>query len=254
MWKTILLEKPEECIAVLTINRPEAMNALNSRVLGDLESALAVIRADEAITVLIVTGSGSKAFVAGADIAEMAGMNAEQGRAFSAMGHRVMAALENLDQVSIAAVNGFALGGGNELALACDLRIAADTASFGQPEVGLGIPAGFGGTQRLPRMIGASRAKMLLYTGDRIKADEAFRIGLADMIVPAADLMAEAMKLAGKICKQRKFAVQQSKKCVQKGLESSFEAGSSYEAQAFGMCFATDDQKKAMQAFLTKKK
>ncbi len=254
MWKTILLERPQDGVAVLTVNRPEAMNSLNSQVLSDLEAAVAAIRADASIDVVIVTGAGPKVFVAGADIAEMANMTAEQGRAFSAFGHRVMSALESLDQVVIAAVNGFALGGGNELALACDIRVAADSAQFGQPEVGLGIPAGFGGTQRLPRLIGPGRAKLLLYTADRIRADEAYRIGLVDMVVPAAELMASALGLAEKIRKQRKFAVQQTKKCIAKGLESSLDAGLSYEAQAFGLCCATTDQKEAMNGFLAKKK
>ena len=254
MWKTILFERPQEGVALLTINRPEAMNALNSQVLRDLEEAVASIRADASIEVVILTGAGPKAFVAGADIAEMAVMTAEQGRAFSDFGHRVMSALENLDAVVIAAVNGFALGGGNELALACDIRVAADSAQFGQPEVSLGITAGFGGTQRLPRLIGPGRAKLLLYTADRIKADEAYRIGLADLVVPAADLMASVLGLAEKIRKQRKFAVQQTKKCIARGLDSSLDAGLSYEAQAIGLCFATADQKEAMTAFLTKKK
>ena len=244
MYENILFEK-KDGVAYLTLNRPDRLNALNSAVLKELDEALAEIDGDAEIRVLVVKGAGEKALAAGADITEMQSMEAEAGMAFGAFGQKVFAKIEALRQPVIAMIPGFALGGGCELALACDIRIASEKARFGQPEVGLGITAGFGGTQRLPRLVG--RGKM-------IDAAEALRIGLVDKIVPHDALAAEVSALAEGIARQARCAVQQTKRCIRHGLESGLESGLSYEAQAFGLCFSTKDQKDRMDAFVNRRR
>ena len=253
MYENILFEK-KDGVAYLTLNRPDQLNALNSAVLKELDDALAAIDGDAEIRVLVVRGAGEKALAAGADITEMQSMEAEAGMAFGAFGQKVFAKIEALRQPSIAMIPGFALGGGCELALACDIRIASEKARFGQPEVGLGITAGFGGTQRLPRLVGRGAASLLLFSGNMIDAAEALRIGLVDKIVPHDALAAEVSALAEGIARQARCAVQQTKRCIRHGLESGLESGLSYEAQAFGLCFSTQDQKDRMRAFVNRRR
>jgi enoyl-CoA hydratase len=252
MYQNVTLEI-KEGIAVLTINRPKQLNALNGETLVELGQAVAEIEQNKDIDVVIVTGAGEKSFVAGADIAEMKDKTPVEGRDWGKLGNEVFYRLENLPQPTIAAVNGFALGGGCELAMACDIRIASEKAKFGQPEVGLGITPGFGGTQRLPRLVGKGKAKELIFTGDIIKADEAAKIGLVNKVVPAEELMSAAMEMAKKIQSKAKVAVQQSKLAINRGMEADLVTGIGYEAQAFAVCFATEDQKEAMDAFVNKR-
>ena len=240
-------------IAVLTVNRPKALNALNAETLNDISAALDEIIADGSVRAVIVTGAG-KAFVAGADIAQMRDFNAQEGRNFGQLGHAVFRKIELMPQPVIAAVNGFALGGGCELAMACDIRLASESAKFGQPEVTLGITAGFGGTQRLPRIVGSGLASELLFSGNMIDAQEAYRIGLVNHVYPADALMDEAMKLANKILGCAPVAVEMSKSAVQRGLNLDIDSGQAYEANVFGFTFSTEDQKEGMTAFLEKRK
>lgn len=249
-----LLYEAGNGIGLITLNRPQALNALNTELLTELNSLLDSIAQDKTISVVIVTGSGDKSFVAGADIAEMRGLTAVEGRNFGKFGQSVFAKLDNLPQPVIAAVNGFALGGGCELALACDIRIASEKAKFGQPEVGLGITPGFGGTQRLPRLIGKGRAKELLYTGDIIDAQEAYRLGLVNKVTAADNLLNEARALAERIMSRAEVAVKLCKAAVNQGLEMDLASGTAYEAEAFGLCFATADQTEGMSAFIEKRK
>lgn len=246
----IKLEKTGH-VAVMTISRPEALNALDSSVLGDIAATAEKVRNDEDIRVLVVTGEG-KAFVAGADIGEMKSLNADEGRAFGLKGQAALTAIEELPIPVIAAVNGFALGGGCELSLCADIRIASEKAKFGQPEVGLGITPGFGGTQRLPRVIGLSKAMELILTGRMIKADEALSIGLVDKVVPPEALMDEALALANVIAANAPVAVRNSKAAIRRFTGASLRADLEKEAELFGACFATHDQKMAMEAFVTK--
>ena len=252
-WETLILEK-EDGIGILKINRPKALNALNGQVMTDLQNCLPQIAADADIKVLIITGEGDRSFVAGADIGQMQPLDAPAGAAWGRLGQAVMTEIENLPQPVIAAVNGFALGGGDELAIACDIRVASNKAKFGQPEVGLGITPGFGGTQRLPRLVGFGRARYLLYTADIIDAKTALDWGLVDFVVEPEQLMDTAKGIAKKIIKQRNFAVQQTKQCALRGVEAPLKTALEFEAQAFGLCFATQDQKDAMYNFLNKKK
>jgi enoyl-CoA hydratase len=239
--------------ALLTVSRPEALNALNLDTLKELEQTLTQAEADKDVYVLVITGAG-KAFVAGADISQMKDFNAVEGKAFGELGNRVFSKLENMSKPVIAAVNGYALGGGCELAMACDIRIASEKAKFGQPETGLGITPGFGGTQRLPRIVGAAKAKELIFTAANIGAEEALRIGLVSRVVPAEELPAAALELAEKIAANAQIAVRQSKDAVNRGLQTDIQTGLAYEAQAFAVCFATEDQKDAMSAFVNKSK
>ena len=240
-------------IAIVTIDRPEALNALNLDVLTELEMVVSQAEKDKDVYVLIVTGAG-RSFVAGADIAQMKDLTADEGRAFGEFGNRVFMKIESLSKPVIAAINGFALGGGCELAMACDIRIAGEKAKFGQPEVGLGITPGFGGTQRLPRIVGLSKAKELILTAQTIGADEALRIGLVSQVVPGEELMDTVLDLAGKIAKNAQIAVRQSKAAINKGMQCDIETGAAFESQAFGVCFSTEDQKAGMTAFLDKVK
>ena len=240
-------------IATITIDRPDALNALNLDVLAELEMVVSQAEQDRDVYVIIITGAG-RAFVAGADISQMKDLTADEGRAFGEFGNRVLRKIESLAKPVIAAVNGFALGGGCELAMSCDIRIAGEKAKFGQPEVGLGITPGFGGTQRLPRIVGLSKAKELILTAQTIDADEALRIGLVSSVVPGEKLMDAALEMAGKIAQNAQVAIRQSKAAIDKGMQCDIETGAAFETQAFGLCFATEDQKDAMTAFLNKSK
>lgn len=252
-YETIIVEK-EDYLATITINRPKALNAINSQVLYDLEAAVKEVKADDAIKVVIITGAGEKSFVAGADITFMLPLSPHEGRFFSNLGERVLRSIELMEKPVIAAVNGFALGGGCELAMACDIRLAAENALFAQPEVGLGVIPGFGGTQRLPRLIGEGRAKELTYTCDNINAEEAYRIGLVNHIYPADQLMEQARKMAKKIASKAPLAVGYAKFAIGKGMQVDLDSGMSIESDMFGMCCATKDQKEGMGAFVEKRK
>ena len=249
----VLLEKKDH-IAVATIHRPEALNALNSQVLKDLNELVDLIEADSSIYALVLTGAGEKAFVAGADIGEMSTLTREEGEAFGRKGNDTFRRIETLPIPTIAAVNGFALGGGCELSMSCDIRLCAENAVFGQPEAGLGITPGFGGTQRLARLVGPGMAKQMIYTAKNIKADEALRIGLVNAVYPAGELMAAAEKLAGKIAGNAPIAVRACKKAINDGLQVDIEHGAVIEEKLFGSCFGTADQKEGMSAFLEKRK
>ena len=242
-----------DLVGVVTIDREKALNALNPEVLNDLEAVLDAVPFDRT-RCLIVTGAGSKSFVAGADIAAMSTMTKEQGRAFSKRGNDVFRKIEKLPVPVIAAVNGFALGGGCELSLSCDIRIASENALFGQPEAGLGITPGFGGTQRLARTIGVGRAKELIYTTRKVKADEALKIGLVNAVYPQDQLLDEALKLAGRIARNAPIAVRQCKKAINLGLQVDIDTAVSIEAELFGFCLQTKDQQNAMTAFVEKRK
>lgn len=252
-FQNIILEK-EDYLAILTINRPKALNALNGETLFEIEAAVKDIKADPNIKVVIVTGRGDKSFVAGADITFMLPLSPAEGRYFSDVGEKVFRQIELLEKPVIAAVNGFALGGGCELAMACDIRLAAENALFGQPEVGLGIIPGFGGTQRLPRLIGEGRAKELTYTADNVKADEAYRVGLVNHVYPQDQLMEEARKMAKKIASKAPMAVGYAKFAIGKGMQVDIDTAMSIESDMFGMCCATEDKFEGMTAFVEKRK
>ena len=249
----VLLEKKGP-YAVATIHRPEALNALNSQVLADLAELLDTVEADEEIRALVITGAGEKAFVAGADIGEMSTLTKAEGEAFGKKGNDVFRRLETLPIPTIAAVNGFALGGGCEISMSCDIRICSDNALFGQPEVGLGITPGFGGTQRLARLIGPGKAKEMVFASRNIKADEAYRVGLVNAVYTQEELMPAAKKLAGAIAKMAPIAVRNSKKAMNDGLQTDMDQAIVIEEKLFGGCFETEDQKNGMQAFLEKRK
>lgn len=249
----LILEKGEG-IGVLYLNRPEALNALNAALLKELAQAVDDIAADEEIQVLIITGAGGKAFAAGADIKYMQPLSAVDGRVLGALGQSAFRKVAELEKPVIAVINGFALGGGCELAMSCDIRLASDKAKFGQPEVGLGITPGFGGTQLLPRIIGEGRAKELIFTGEVIGAEEAYRLGLVNRIYPADTLMDEARKLAARIAANAPLAVNYSKVAINRGMQADIDTGMAIEADLFGLCFSTEDQKNGMEAFLQKTK
>lgn len=251
-FKYLELEKKEK-VGILSFNRPEVMNALNSEVLYELRDAIDFIEADDEIAVLILTGKG-KAFVAGADIAEMKSLTADEGRTFGSLGSDVFRKLELMEKPVIAAVNGFALGGGCELALSCDMRIASEKAKFGQPEVSLGITPGFAGTQRLPRIIGRAKAKELIFTGKMINAKEAERLLLVNQVVAPEALIDEAINLANQIVSNGQIAVKYAKAAINRGCDIDFESGNEIEKNYFGLCFATEDQKEGMAAFLERRK
>lgn len=249
----VRLEKTEN-IGIVRIDRPEAMNALNEEVLAELSSALEEAAADPEIKAIIITGEG-KAFVAGADIARMQGLNEQTGRDFGRMGQQVFRRIETMDKAVIAAVNGFALGGGCELAMACDIRIAAERAKFGQPEVSLGITPGYSGTQRLPRLVGKGRAMELILTGNIITAEAAASMGLVNQVVPQENLLEAALAMARKIAGNAPLAVSYSKKAIREGMETAdMDEAILMEAELFAKCFASSDQKEGMAAFLEKRK
>ena len=249
-----IIYSAENGIATITINRPKALNALNLATMTELKDVVAKIAVDPEVKVVIITGSGSKSFVAGADIVEMSTKNAVEGRVWGQVGQDTFTAIENLPQPVIAAINGFALGGGCELSCACDIRYASENAKFGQPEVGLGITPGFGGTQRLPRVVGRGYGKELIFTAQMIDAQEAYRIGLVNKVVPQEQLMDEVKKTAKKIASNAKIAVQLAKAAVNRGINCDVITGIAYEAEVFGLCFATEDQKEGMGAFVEKRK
>lgn len=252
-YQNLLLEQSEPGIYLLTVNRPQALNALNAATLDELVLALAQVAADPAARALLVTGAGDKAFVAGADISEMQQLTAAQAQAFSEKGMRVMHALEGLPVPAIALVQGYALGGGCELALACDWIIAGEQAVFGQPEVNLGIPPGFGGTQRLARLVGRARALELVTTARQVRADEALAIGLVTQVVPAAELRERGMAAARMIAAKGPIAVRLAKQAVQRGQDLDLANACAYETAAFALAFATADQQEGMRAFLEKR-
>jgi len=252
-FQNILLEQPEPGVYLLTLNRPKALNALNSATLDELAQAIAQVAADDGARALLVTGAGEKAFVAGADIGEMLNYSAEQAHEFSRKGMRVMHALEALPVPVIALVNGYALGGGCELAMACDWILAAENAVFGQPEVNLGIPPGFGGTQRLTRLVGRALALELLTTARQIKADEALRIGLANRVCPGAQLRDQGFDMARAIATKGPVAVRLAKQAAQRGQDLDLANACILESHSFARAFATADQKEGMHAFLEKR-
>ncbi len=243
----------EGAVAVLTINRPKALNALNSAVLDEINEAIDAVDLNT-IRALIITGAGEKSFVAGADIGEMSTLTKEQGEAFGKKGNDVFRKIETLPIPVIAAVNGFALGGGCELSMACDIRICSENAVFGQPEVGLGITPGFGGTQRLARTVGVGMAKQLIYTARNIKSAEALRIGLVNAVYPLEELMPAAKKMAGIIASNAPIAVRNCKKAINDGLQTDIDNALVIEEKLFGDCFETEDQKYGMAFFLDRNK
>ncbi len=251
-YETLTLEQPEPGIQLLTINRPKALNALSPQLLQELFAALCAVEADHGTRCLLVTGAG-KAFVAGADIAAMRGMSPLEGREFALKGHGCTRMLELMPFPVIALVNGFALGGGCELALACDWIIASENAVFGQPEVNLGVCPGFGGTQRLPRLVGKALALELICTGRQVKAEEALRIGLVNHVVAPDKLMEQGLHLARMVCSKGPLAVKMSKHLVQRGQDLDLANANAMEADVFGLLCATEDKREGMTAFLEKR-
>ncbi|MEE9151067.1 MAG: enoyl-CoA hydratase-related protein [Thermoplasmata archaeon] len=251
--KNVMVEKDNN-IGIITVNRPQALNALNSETLSDLGTAFKALGDDAEVDVIIITGSGEKAFVAGADIKEMKDLSPMEARKFMHFGQSVFNVIDNLPKPTIAAVNGYALGGGCELALACDMILASEKAKFGLPEVTLGIHPGFGGTQRLPRLVGAAKAKELIFTGEMIDANEALRIGLVNKVVPPEKLIEEAKTLAQKILKNGQIAIRLVKSAINAGLNVPLEKGLAYEAETQGLAFATEDKNEGFEAFLEKRK
>ncbi|HEY8427954.1 MAG TPA: enoyl-CoA hydratase-related protein [Sandaracinaceae bacterium] len=252
MSELVLFEQ-DGPIATITVNRPDKLNALDGAVLSALHDAIEKLRSAESVRCAILTGAGDKAFVAGADIAAMKGMSVEEARAFAQKGHALGAAIEELPIPVIAAVNGFALGGGCELALACDFIHASDKARFGQPEVKLGVIPGFGGTQRLARRVGIARARELVYSGAMISAADALAIGLVNAVHPHGELMAKVRALATTIAEMGPFAVAQAKRVLREGEERPLPEANAIEVEGFARCFATQDQKEGMAAFLEKR-
>ena len=251
--ENVLLEKQGH-VSIITINRPKALNALATEVLQELEQVVATVENDKDTYCAIITGAGDKSFVAGADIVEMKDKNVEEAAEYGAYGNKIFRMIEQLHCPVIAAINGFALGGGCELAMTCDIRIASENAIFGQPEVGLGITPGFGGTQRLARLVPVGIAKEMIYTGRNIKAEKAEEIGLVNKVVAAQDLMPFALKMANGICANAPIAVAQSKKAINKGLQMDIDGGIAEEVKDFSECFATEDQKYGMECFVNRVK
>ena len=251
-FKNILFSK-EDKIAYVTINREESLNALNIDTIKELDRVLDLIQEDDDIYLFILTGKG-RAFVAGADILEMKDLNSEEARKFADVGQRVFRKIELMEKPSIAAVNGFALGGGCELSMACDIRIASNKAKFGQPETGLGVTPGFSGTNRLSRLVGLAKAKELIFTCDIIGADEALRLGLVNMVVDVEELLDKAKEMANKITSKGQFAIRYSKTAINRSFETDIETGNLIEKDLFGLCFATEDQIEGMTSFVEKRK
>src|SRR5436190_5825677 len=252
-FDTLLLER-DGAVAILTINRPQVLNALNSQTVDELRRAILDLKQDESVRVVVLTGAGEKAFVAGADINELAVQTPTSAREHALAGQHVFDLVENMGKPVIAAINGYALGGGCELAMACTLRVAADTAKVGQPEISLGLIPGYAGTQRLPRLVGKGRAMELILTGTPIGADDALRIGLVNRVVPAAELMASARGLAQQLARSAPMAMRYIINAVNKGLEMPFAEASQYEATLFGLVASTDDMREGTAAFLQKRK
>lgn len=251
MYQTIHYEKQDN-IAIVTIDRPEALNALNSTVITDLKQVVTTLENDRDIRCMILTGAG-RSFVAGADIGEQCSLDLDGGRRWGQRGSALMRRIEKLEFPTIAAVNGFALGGGCELALSCDIILASEKAKFGQPEVGLGITPGFSGTQRLPRRVGIAKAKELIFSGRMIEADEAKEIGLVNVVYAPEALMDGALEMAKSFTKNAPIAVKYAKACIDRGMQIDIDGGIACENELFAMCFATADQKEGMGAFLEKR-
>jgi enoyl-CoA hydratase len=249
-----VLYKVDGKFAEVTINRPKALNALNSQTLRELGTVIDELANNKEVKIVIITGAGEKSFVAGADITEMKDLGAIQGRELARLAQKVFSAIEHMPQVVIAAVNGYALGGGCELSMACDIRLVSSKAKFGQPEVTLGITPGFAGTQRLPRLVGRGIAKEMIFTGDMIDAQEAYRIGLANKVYAPEELLPKARELGEKIASRGMCAVSLAKAAINNGMNMDTESAYSYEADIFGLCFATEDQKEGMTAFVEKRK
>jgi enoyl-CoA hydratase/carnithine racemase len=252
-FDNLLLER-DGAVAIVTINRPKVLNALNSQTLDELRRLVLELKADASVRVMILTGAGEKAFVAGADINELAVQTPTGGREHALIGQHVLDLIEHMGKPAIAAINGFALGGGCELAMACTLRLAADTARLGQPEINLGLIPGYAGTQRLSRLVGKGRAMELILGGAPIAAAEAERIGLVNRVVPAAELMAEARKLAAQLAKNAPIAMRYIIAAINKGLEMPFAEGCVFEATLFGLVASTEDMREGTSAFLEKRK
>ncbi len=250
--QNIIIEKKLN-VAWIKINKSESLNALDEKIISELKFAFETVNNDSDVYVIALTGEG-KAFVAGADIQQMSNMTANEAREFSNHGMQLMNYIENIEKPVIAAVNGFALGGGCELALACDIRIASTKAKFGQPEVGLGITPGFGGTQRLSRLVGSSNAKLLIFTGDIIDANQAYNLGLVNEIVEPDDLHQTVDDLANKIAFKSQVAVRYSKTAINKGSHTDIDTGLNIEKDLFALCFSSNDQKEGMAAFIEKRK
>lgn len=251
-FETLLVES-DGPVLVVTINRPKALNALNQQVLTELLRLCEALKDSSLVRAVVLTGAGEKAFVAGADISAMASMQPAEALGFAELGHRVMDALEALPQPVIAAVNGFALGGGMELAMSCDILLASDNARFGQPEVNIGVMPGFGGSQRLPRHVPFGIAAEILLSGDNVTAADALRIGLVNRVLPLADLVADAKKLAHKMASRAPVAVAKTKQALHTSRQASLADGNAQERQLFSELFATADQKEGMRAFLDKR-
>ena len=249
-----IIYQVEEGIATITFNRPKALNALNAALLGELSDALDKVAADEEIRVLILTGSGDKAFVAGADISELATFNPLSAKSFTTFGQAVIDKLQNLPIVAIAAVNGFALGGGTEIAIACDFIYASENAKFGQPEINLGLIPGFGGTQRLPRLIGTNMAKELIYTGKMVSAAEGKQMGLVNKVVAPEALLEEVTKVAKEIAAKGKVSLRAAKQAVNNGINADLATGLKIEIDAFALSYSSPDAKEGTSAFLEKRK
>lgn len=249
----VLTEKKGR-IGILTINRPDKLNALNTQVTKEIASAFKTLEGDPDVRVIIITGAGEKAFVAGADIAEMKEMTPLQALEFALSGQKTLEALEKSDKIVIAAINGYALGGGLELSMACDLRIASENARVGQPEIKIGVIPGWAGTQRLSRLVGKTKAKELVFTGDMITAEEAERIGLINKVVPFSELEKEVLKTAQALSELGSFSLSAAKHAIDHGCETDFEKAQEMERQYFALCFASPDQKEGMTAFLEKRK
>lgn len=240
-------------VAVVTIDNPKALNAMSQTMMGDFDTIMTTLTGSDEIGAIVLTGAGEKAFMAGGDIAGMQPLSAFEARAVALKSQEVFARIERSATPVICAVNGYALGGGCELAMACDIRIAAEHARFGQPEIKIGIIPGFGGTQRLSRLVGLGTARKLVYTGDMVAADEAVRIGLAEMVVPATELLTEAKKLAAAIAAKSAIAIGLAKQAINNGYSMDLDRACAYEAEQFGLCFASHDQKEGMLAFLEKR-
>jgi enoyl-CoA hydratase/carnithine racemase len=252
-FENLLIER-DGAVAIVTVNRPKVLNALNTQTLDELRRAILELKDDVAIRAVVLTGSGEKSFIAGADINELAVQSPTGGREHAVTGQHVLDLIEQMGKPVIAAINGYALGGGCELAMACTIRIAADTAKLGQPEINLGIIPGYAGTQRLARIVGKGRALELLLSGDQVTAQEAHRIGLVNRVVPAADLMAEAKKLAATLASKAPIAIRYILEAVNKGLEMPFVQAQTFEATLFGLVASTDDMREGTTAFLEKRK
>jgi len=251
-YENLLVER-DGAVTTVTVNRPQAFNALNPATLTELLQCCDVVRNDRGVRCMLITGAGDRAFVAGADIAALAALSALEGRSFALLGQRLMHQLEEIPIPVIAAVNGFALGGGLELALACDVVVASTAAKFGQPEINLGIIPGFGGTQRLARRIGLAAARMLIYTGDLVGAEEALRLGIVNRVVPPAELLPDAKKLAATLASKAPVALQQAKAAINVGADMSLHEGCRHEAEAFAVAFGSPDRSEGMRAFLEKR-